>query len=129
VITFDGSGSFDLDGTIVSYEWDFGGGMTGAGGSPTHSYAADGVYLVSLTVTDDGGLTDTATTTADISPVPNQPPTADPNGPYTANAGEVITFDGSGSSDPDGTIVSYDWDFGDGMQRILTRLTTSTWYP
>jgi cytochrome c peroxidase len=44
----------------------------------------------------------------------NQPPVSDPNGPYTGDVGISITFDGSGSSDPDGTIVSYDWDFGDG---------------
>jgi hypothetical protein len=80
----------------------------------------------SISLDNDGdGLTDLA----DPDCIPNDPPVADPNGPYTANAGEVITFDGSGSSDPDGTIVSYDWDFGDGMQRILTRLTESTWYP
>ena len=68
---------------------------------------------MSLTVTDDGGLTDTATTSATIG-LGNQPPTADPNGPYTGTVGVPVTFDGSGSTDPDGTIVSYDWDFGDG---------------
>jgi PKD repeat protein len=64
-------------------------------------------------VTDDGGLTDTTTTTAAITEVPNEPPVADPNGPYPGTAGQPVLFDGSGSSDPDGTIVSYAWDFGD----------------
>jgi LysM repeat protein len=47
----------------------------------------------------------------------NTPPTADANGPYTAMMGKgqaVVVFDGSGSTDSDGTIGSYEWDFGDG---------------
>ena len=63
-IQFDGSGSSDIDDTIVAYDWDFGDGNFGSGVSPTHAYAAAGTYTVSLTVTDDGGATDTATTTA-----------------------------------------------------------------
>lgn len=41
------------------------------------------------------------------------PPVADPNGPYTGTVGSPVTLDGSASSDLDGTIVAYDWDFGD----------------
>jgi uncharacterized repeat protein (TIGR01451 family) len=40
----------------------------------------------------------------------NQPPIADAGGPYTAQTGEDITLDGSGSTDPDGTIIAYYWD-------------------
>jgi PKD repeat protein len=65
-VTFDGSGSSDPDGTIISYDWDFGDGGTGTGVAPTHSYAASGLYTVALTVTDEAGDTDTATTTANI---------------------------------------------------------------
>jgi PKD repeat protein len=114
-VQFDGSGSADLDGTIVAYDWDFGDGATGTGVSPAHAYAATGTYTVTLTVTDDMGASDTATTTAAIGDVPNEPPFADPNGPYTGAAGQAVQFDGSGSQDLDGTIVAYDWDFGDGM--------------
>ncbi len=59
---------------------------------------------MTLTVTDDAGGSDTATTTATIDAA-NQAPTADPNGPYTGTVGVAVTFDGSGSTDPDGTIV------------------------
>lgn len=60
-ITFDASGSSDPDGSIITYEWDFGDGTTGAGEFATHSYVSEGFYNVSLTVTDNDGLTDTAT--------------------------------------------------------------------
>jgi chitodextrinase len=59
VVNFDGSGSYDPDGTIDTYEWDFGDGNTGTGLTPTHSYDTAGTYTVTLTVTDDDGDTDT----------------------------------------------------------------------
>jgi hypothetical protein len=65
-VAFDGSGSLDPDGTIISYIWDYGEGTTDSGVAPTHTYAAAGTYTVTLTVLDDDGLTDTATTTATI---------------------------------------------------------------
>ncbi|MFZ7138537.1 MAG: PKD domain-containing protein [archaeon] len=66
-ITFDASGSNDSDGEIVSYSWDFGDGTTSTAESPTHSYDKEGSYTVTLTVTDDGGLTDdTSKTITDV---------------------------------------------------------------
>ena len=112
-VSFDGSGSFDLDGTIVSYVWDFGDDNTGSGVAPDHTYPTPGPYTVTLTVTDDDGATATDTTNADITEAPNTAPVADANGPYTGTAGNTVSFDGSGSFDLDGTIVSYAWDFGD----------------
>jgi len=57
-ITFDASGCSDADGTIVSYTWDFGDGDTSTSQNPTHAYSQEGSYYVTLTVTDDDGLTD-----------------------------------------------------------------------
>ena len=62
-ITFDASGCSDSDGSIVSYSWDFGDGTTSASVNPLHSYDQEGSYTVTLTITDNDGLTDTATTT------------------------------------------------------------------
>jgi PKD repeat protein len=56
-VSFDGSGSSDPDGRVVSYAWSFGDGSTGVGATPVHQYAVAGQYDVSLTVTDDGGAT------------------------------------------------------------------------
>jgi PKD repeat protein len=203
-ILFCGSGSYDPDGSIISYAWDFGfgDGNTGTGESPAYTYEQDGIYTVSLVVTDNEGATDTKTTTAtvadteptaDFSATPasglkpltvdfadsstsydgitawewdfgdgdtsseqnpthvyvtegiytvfltvceadgdsdteakgdyiivtreNQPPVSVPNGPYTGTEGVAITFSGSGSYDPDGSIISFAWDFGDGNTR------------
>jgi PKD repeat protein len=112
--TFDGSTSSDPDGTVASYAWTFGDGSTGTGATPAHTYAASGTYTVTLTVTDNLGV---ASAPAAISlpvtvPVANQAPTARISAP-SCTAG-ACTFDGSTSSDPDGTIASYAWTFGDG---------------
>jgi hypothetical protein len=59
VVQFDGSASYDPDGTVVSHEWDFGDGNTAAGASPARTYAVEGTYTAVLVVTDDDGATDT----------------------------------------------------------------------
>lgn len=116
-VAFSGSTSSDPDGTIASYAWSFGDGGTATGASPQHSYAAAGTYTVSLTVTDNGGATGTASTSAVIAPASgggNQAPVASAGGPYFGTAGVAVVFNGGGSSDPDGTIGSWAWSFGDG---------------
>ena len=59
-ITFDASASYDPDGTVVSYAWDFGDGTTSTGITATHSYATEGSYTVTLQVTDNDGFSDDA---------------------------------------------------------------------
>jgi PKD repeat protein len=60
--TFDAGASSDPDGTIASYNWDFGDGVTGFGKTTTHAYTSAGIYIVTLTVTDTSGNSATATT-------------------------------------------------------------------
>ena len=112
-VVLDASGSTDPDGTIVSYEWDFGDGETGTGVSPTHTYELPGPYTATVTVTDDNG--DSDTTSVNIVVNPNQAPTAVANATSSTsgNAPLTVTFDGTNSSDPDGTFT-LSWDFGDG---------------
>ena len=105
----DGSGSTDADGTVASYAWDFGDGSTGTGATATRVYAAAGTYQVKLTVTDNGGATDSVTKAVVVKS--NQAPTAS----FTSTVTELTaSVDGSGSTDADGTVASYAWDFGDG---------------
>lgn len=72
-VNFDGSGSNDPDGVIVSYNWDFGDGNTGSGQTESHDYNNTGTYSAILTVTDDQGATDstsiTINVTSDLIPV------------------------------------------------------------
>ena len=115
-ISFQSTGSADPDGTITGYAWSFGDGGTSTQANPTHSYAAAGSYTATLTVTDNQGATgaDQATVTVTGGGGGNQAPVAEANGPYSASVGSAVTFNSAGSSDPDGTIASYAWDFGDG---------------
>jgi|GEM_PF-6389298 len=119
--------STDTDGTLVNWSWDFGDGDTSYQQNPTHQYADDDTYTVTLTVRDDGGATDSTTT--DII-VTNVAPTSDAGGPYSAEIATPITLDGTSSSDPDGTIVLYEWDLDfDGAYDDATGATTTKSWP
>jgi len=117
-IGFDGSFSVGLDGGIVDYAWDFGDGTTGVGQTLEHVYVTPGDLAITLTVTDSNGLTDSISLSVNVRNeviVERRPPTADfvfsPNDP---SPGDEIVFDASQSFDPDGNVVDYIWDFGDG---------------
>jgi len=124
IVTFNASGSYDPDGYIVSYSWDFGDGNTATGVTASHSYPASGTYNVTLTVTDNDGATDSITATKTVR---NKSPVAIfTESDHTVYNGDVITFNAADSYDPDGTIVSYSWDFGDG--NTATGVTVSHAY-
>ena len=128
-VTLNGSSSTDPDGTIVSYDWDFGDGSTHAtvASPPAHTYTAIGNYNAKLTVTDNRGGTNTATKVIAVVRVPNVPPTAAIQiVSATGTVPRTFTLSGSGSTDPDGTVASYAWDFGDG--NTATGPTTSASY-
>ena len=114
-IRFDGSPSRDPDGQALTFEWDFGDGKTAAGVSPTHLYAAGGVYPVTLTV-DDGTGFPNARHSDSMQVTINRKPISEAGADLEACAGEDAIFDGSSSIDPDGGLLLYRWNFGDGSK-------------
>lgn len=118
-VTFDGSDSSDNVG-IVDYTWTFNDGtndVTLDGVSPVHTFGEYGAFVVTLTVEDAAGNSDTDTVTIRV----NAPPVADAGSDVTVNAGDTVTFDASDSTDDSGDIESYVWTFTyDGQERQLT---------
>lgn len=128
-VTFDASLSYDPDGQIVRYDWDFGDGTFGSGKIVTHTYTREGLFQVRLIVTDDKGKTGIIIKNVEVLK-PNLPPVASFNfSPATGIYPLEVTFDGGSSYDPDGDIVRYDWDFGDGASGSgrVVRHTFSSW--
>jgi alpha-tubulin suppressor-like RCC1 family protein/PKD repeat protein len=115
-VTFDGTGSEDAERNIVSYAWNFGDGQTfsstDASVKPTHAYADNGTFTVTLTVTDAGGLSNVATSTATIS---NVAPTGTFTTPATGVENTKIFLALTPASDPGSAdVLQYAFDCGDG---------------
>lgn len=115
-LIFFNSTSYDPDGIIINWTWDFGDGNTAYGENVTHTYWDNGNYTVNLTVMDNGSATASIEKTVVVS---NQPPTADFTfTPEYPTANENIYFNDN-STDPDGIIGTWWWDFGDGYYSDL----------
>ncbi|MCD6572474.1 MAG: PKD domain-containing protein, partial [Thermoplasmata archaeon] len=111
-IKFDASSSYDSDGSIVNYTWQFGDGSVGYGKIVYHKYGENKEYNVTLVVKDDKGASDKITKKIVVA---NKPPIADfTHTPKKPNVGEKVKFDASISMDDDGNIVNYTWHFEDG---------------
>jgi len=119
-VTFDGSKSFDRNGVITTYAFDFGDGTTLSSPTPvvTHTYQAIGKFTASLVVTDDD-LTSSSKSTTSVEAQENKPPKATLRvNPTSGRVPLVVTLDGSRSSDSDGRIAAYTFAFGDGTTLV-----------
>ncbi|WP_433331246.1 PKD domain-containing protein [Spirillospora sp. CA-294931] len=123
--SFDASGSSDPDGSIASYKWSFGDSTSGDGRTTDHTYGAAGSYKVTLTVTDNEGKTNSTERTVNVGSTGGQNPTASFASPQCQ--GLSCSFNASASKDPDGSIASYAWDFGDGTKG--SGVTTNHTFP
>ena len=123
-VGFDASASSDSDGWIDTYVWDFGDGTRRLGVTDSHVYATPGTYVVRLTVIDNDGLTGNDTRLVEVMPKPIAPVPVPPRKKYPPVAvarvdtnlttvGTWLLADGSQSSDSDGKIDTYVWEFGD----------------
>ena len=122
-VEFDGTGSSDADGDALIHRWDFGDGAPPVfGAQVTHVYARPGVYPVTLQVDDGTGLANVRSIDA-TSVTIRARPLADAGGNRDVCSGEPILFDASDSVDPDGGLLLYSWDFGDGTSSDLINPT------
>lgn len=145
-VIFTASGSYDLQGEIVSYDWDYGDEQTGTGKTSEHTYTQGGYYVCVLTVTDNSGATTRATLGINVLPGQSDPgagsstcgdikPLAIITSKYfscTSNGrvGDNITYDGVASRPAVGSIVSYHWDFGDettGSGPTVSHVYSKSW--
>jgi len=123
LISFFGNNSYDIDGTITKYSWDFGDGTTIAQGttSESHIYSRPGSYRASLTVTDNIGDSSTANLIIDVT---NRNPTARITYiSLNVKAPGSLTFNGDTSTDPDGEIVAYRWSVSNGLSATTPNAT------
>jgi len=115
IASFDGTSSRTEAGETLSYNWSFGDGEKATGARVTHTYNKGGKYTVVLTV-DDGRNTPCSTSTDVIYAHVNGRPSADLEEVKNTCVGKKISFDASGSKDPDGDSLAYMWNFGDGTK-------------
>jgi serralysin len=117
-VAFSSVGSSDADGSIVSYAWNLGNGLTSNGPSATRLYMSAGSYAATLTVTDDDGATHSQSVTITVSGAEtNQPPIPVASAtPMSGRAPLTVQFSSQGSRDPDGWLSGIRWSFGTGAR-------------
>ncbi len=116
IILFDASASYDPDGYITLYEWDWDddGVYEESHTTPTatHSWVSPGSYKVFLRITDNSSLTGKKSKTVEVINQPPEPPII--NGPTNGTVNVAYTFTIGPITDPDGDSMYYKWDWGDG---------------
>jgi subtilisin family serine protease len=108
--------SNDADGSVTGWTWNFGDGSTANSQNPMHSFAAGGTYSVTLTVTDNGGATGTAS--AQVSVVSGTQSNALPAARFSVGCIRLLCSFTDSSTDPDGDLVRWEWDYGDGSTSL-----------
>jgi len=132
-VSFDGSTSSDPDGILVNFEWDFGDGDTAIGEIVGHTFLTTSEtsrFTVTLTVTDDSGAQSSTTQSVEVLSGGGTPGTTGEGSPIPMITVDelvgvvplTVTFDAVGSTGGAGSIIEYNWDFGDGDTAIGSRV-------
>jgi len=121
-VQFDASASYDPDGSIAKYSWDFGDGNHTSVSLPMidHTYqTVGGPLTVVLTITDNGGANASAQKSIFVAAVNSRPIAVFTFTPINPMVHQTVTFNATGSYDPDGDFIfAYYWDFGDGFSAV-----------
>ena len=126
-LIFDGSHSYDPDGYLSRWSWDFGDGTNGNGEKTTHAYQDTGLYTVTLKVTDNKGATADDTITVQITTA-NRPPTKPViTGTRTGTKNILYTYMVY-STDPENDFLQYRITWGDGASSESEFLPNGTVY-
>jgi PKD repeat protein len=131
-IELDGSASSDADGAVSLHAWDFGDGHSARGPKVRHAWHAPGDYSVRLRVRDDDAIapgSGETRFTVSVRDAPNAPPVANVRYEASTVVGRPVRFDASGSADPDGRILSWKWEFGDGATSDEPAVEHTWWQP
>lgn len=104
-------GSTDAAGSIVSRSWSFGDGAVSTEANPSHTYGASGTFTVTLTVVDDGGESNAATRSVTVQAEAGKTP---PSAAFDVTCGSATCSFLDRSSDADGAVTAWSWEFGDG---------------
>jgi subtilisin family serine protease len=108
--------SSDSDGSLSSWQWDFGDGTSDTARNPSHTYGADGTYRVTLTVRDNAGASSSVSkdVVAASAPATNLPPQVG----FSVSCVRLACAFADASQDPDGSIAKWSWSFGDGTASV-----------
>lgn len=123
LIHFNGTASYDPDGTISTWSWTFGDGSSGLGSSTSHMFTSAGIYTVTLTATDNSGST--GSSTAQITIVDRPPTVSFTPSTTTPSSGQTVTISIT-ASDPYGSIAQTKIDWGDGTTSTLGSASSAT---
>lgn len=121
LIIFSSARSYDPDDDSFTTHWDFGDGNFSNEANPVHSYENPGVYNVKISL--DDGFADTPTVQEIPVIIEGSPIARIAESEMTVCANSPVLFDGSQSSDPNGMVGSFSWDFGDGNSAVGEQTT------
>jgi PKD repeat protein len=114
-VSFAGGGVDPNGGTFVVFNWNFGDQTTGTGAFVSHTYNQPGTYFVTLSGTTSNAETAQASAEVTVLSQPNQLPQAEIVATPTKGTAPLLVLFEASATDPDGTVIGYGWDFGDGQ--------------